>query len=316
MKFNRPVPIKEIAAWIDATLIGDPTLNATGINEIHKVEKGDITFVDVEKYFRKSIDSKASIIILNKYTECPDGKALLLCEKPFLAYDSIVRRMRTPLIWNEIPKVNQSISPDATIEPNVMIGNHVEIGAGSYLQAGTIIRDHVSIGKNVTIQSGAIIGTDAFYLKKWDSHYQSWTTGGKVVIENEVQIGAGCTINSGVSGDTVVGEGTKIDCQVQIGHGVVIGKHGLIAAQVGIAGKTIIGDHCVIYGQVGIAQNLVIGNHVTILAKSGVGENIADGKIYFGIPAMEAKLKKRELVVLKQLSEGWHSFKSVFRKDS
>jgi UDP-3-O-[3-hydroxymyristoyl] glucosamine N-acyltransferase len=123
------------------------------------------------------------------------------------------------------------------------------------------------------------------------------------VIGNDVYIGANCTVNRGVSGDTVIGEGTRIDCLVQIGHGVVIGKHCLLAAQVGIAGKTVIGNHCVIYGQVGIAQNLVIGDRVTILAKAGVGKNIEPGKTYFGIPAGEAREKFKELAAVKMLPE-------------
>ena len=313
MKFDKPIAIKEIAKWIGASVIGDNSLMATGINEIHKVEHGDITFVDVEKYFEKSIGSAASIIILNKETDCPPGKALLLCDEPFLAYELIARKMRPSLKWDEHPGKEQQIHPNAHIEPGVMIGNHVRIGDGTYIQAGVVIRDYVQIGKNVTIQSGAILGTDAFYMKNWGDKYQSWTTVGRVIIEDDVQIGAGCTINRGVSGDTIIGAGTKMDCQVQIGHGVVIGKNCLIAAQVGIAGKTIVGDRCVFYGQVGIAQNLVIGNDVTIYAKSGVGENIPDGHKYFGIPATEAKERYRELVVLRQLAEKWHALKSIIR---
>ncbi len=313
MKFEHPIPIKEIAAWIGARILGDNTLFATGINEIHKVEKGDITFVDAEKYFSRSIGSAASIIILNKETDCPPGKALLLCEEPFLAYEVITQKMRPALKWDAHARVEQHIHPGAYIEPGVRIGNHVQIGEGTYIQSGSIIRDHVQIGKHVTIQSGAIIGTDAFYLKKWGERYQAWTTVGRVIIQDHVQIGAGCTINRGVSGDTIIGEGTKMDCQVQIGHGVVIGQHCMIAAQVGIAGKTILGDRCVILGQVGIAQNLVIGNDVTIYAKSGVGENIEDGKEYFGIPATEARERYKQLVVLRQLAAKWHTLKSILR---
>ena len=313
MKFEHPIEIGEVAAWIGARIIGDNTLLATGINEIHKVEKGDITFVDAEKYFARSIGSAASIIILNKEVDCPPGKALLLCDEPFLAYEQITKRMRPPQKWDVHAREEQHIHKDAYIEPGVQIGNHVHIGEGTYIQAGVIIRDHVRIGKHVTIQSGAILGTDAFYLKKWDESYQAWTTVGRVIIEDNVQIGAGCTVNRGVSGDTVIGEGTKIDCQVQIGHGAVIGKNCLIAAQVGIAGKTILGDRCVILGQVGIAQNLVIGNDVTIYAKSGVGENLDDGKEYFGIPASEARERYKQLVVLKQLAGKWHTLKSMLR---
>ena len=125
-----------------------------------------------------------------------------------------------------------------------------------------------------------------------------------------MEIGAGCTINRGVSGESVIGEGTKIDCQVHVGHGVVIGKNCLIAAQVGIAGKTIIGDNCVIYGQAGIAQNVMIGDNSVILAKSGVSKDLRGNKTYFGYPAGEAREKYKEIAMLRLLSH--IEVKSVF----
>jgi len=159
------------------------------------------------------------------------------------------------------------------------------------------------IGKKVVIQAGAIIGTDAFYFKKSEEGYTPWRSGGRVIIEDDVQIGAGCTINKGVSGDTVIGEGSKLDCQVHIAHGVVLGKNCLLAAQVGIAGKTIVGDNCTFYGQSGIAQSLVIGDGVTLLAKTGVSKDLEGGKTYFGIPAAEAREKYKELAALRQLPD-------------
>lgn len=151
------------------------------------------------------------------------------------------------------------------------------------------------------MQAGALIGTDAFYYKKINGHYHKWRSGGRVIIGNDVEVGAGCTISRGVSGETIIGEGTKLDCQIHIGHGAVIGRHCLIAAQVGIAGKTIIGDHCVIYGQVGIAQNLHIGDHTILLAKSGVSKDLEGGKTYFGVPAGEAREKYKEIAGIKML---------------
>ncbi len=306
MNFPNPVPVTEIANWIGAKLIGDKTLLATGINEIHKVRKGDITFVDIEKYFKKSISSSASIIILNEETECPPGKALLLTDKPFESYDNIVKRYRPFHPWvNTSDSSSNDIHPDAIIEDGVMIGKDVHIGENTYIQTGAIIRDHVRIGANVKILPNAVIGSDAFYFKKWSDHYEQWTTGGRVIIEDDVFIGAGTTIASGVSGDTIVGKGTKVDNLVQISHGVVIGKNCLIAAQAGIAGKTIIGDNCVIYGQAGIAQNLTIGPYSIISAQSGVPKDLEGGKIYFGTPVMEMNEKFREIAILRQIVKAW-----------
>jgi UDP-3-O-[3-hydroxymyristoyl] glucosamine N-acyltransferase len=165
------------------------------------------------------------------------------------------------------------------------------------------IAEHTIIQDHVTIQSGSVIGTEAFYFKKTEAGYQKWRSGGRVVIEDHVDIGPGCTINKGVSGDTRIGEGTKIDSQVHIGHDVVIGKRCLLAAQVGVSGNTVLGDDVVLYGQVGIAQNLKIGNKVIVSAKSGVSKDLEGGKVYFGYPAAEARSKFKELAALRHLPE-------------
>lgn len=310
MKFSQPIPIREIARKIGATIIGDDTLMATGINEIHKVEPGDIMFVDHPKYFRKALDSAATIIIMHEKTGCPPGKALLICENPFEAYDSLVREYRpfSPLA----EKISESafIHPSSIVEPGVIIGRQVVIGKNCYVQANAYIGDFTHIGNNVTIQAGAIIGTDAFYFQKNADGYKKWHTGGRVVIEDQVDIGAGCTINRGVSGDTVIGEGTKIDCQVHIGHGAVIGKHCLIAGQSGIGGKAILEDRVVLYGQVGVAPRVRIGKGAVVSAKSGVSKDLKGDKAYFGIPAEEIQVRQRELAALRGLPE---FFKNHFK---
>ena len=303
MKFPEPIPISEIANMIGAKLYGDKTMVATGINEIHKVEKGDITFSDLEKYFNKALTSEASFVILNEAVEVPEGKAILVCDEPFKAYDSIVKRFRPYRSMMQSIDPTAKIHPSAVIEHNVSIGAHSVIGKDTVVETGVVIRDHCYIGERCIIQSGAMIGTDAFYFKRHDRMFTKWTTGGRVVIGDDVYIGANCTVNKGVSGDTVIGDGTKLDCLIHVGHGAVIGRHCLLAAQVGVAGKTIIGDHCVIYGQVGIAQNLVIGEGVTILAKAGVAKSLEPNKIYFGIPAAEAKEKYKELASLRVLPQ-------------
>ena len=303
MKFPTPIPITQIAATIRAEMIGDASIIATGINEIHKVTPGDITFVDVEKYFQKSLSSAATIVILNKRIECPKGKVLLLCEHPFEAYDHLVK-MHRPFqpLKKQISETSQ-IHSSAIIEPNVTIADNVSIGENCYIQSGVVLQEYTHIGNNVTIQSGAIIGGDAFYFKKKEGAYTQWRSGGRVIIEDDVLIGAGCTIAKGVSGDTIIGAGSKLDCQIHIGHGVVIGENCLLAAQVGIAGKTIIEDNVTIYGQVGIAHNIYIGEGAVILAKSGVSKSLAGGQTYFGTPAIEAREKYKELATLRRMSK-------------
>ena len=166
-----------------------------------------------------------------------------------------------------------------------------------------VIHEHTTIGDHVIVQSGAIIGTDAFYFKKNEDGYKKWRTGGRVIIKDRVDIGGGCTIAKGVSGDTIIGEGTKMDCQVHVGHGVVIGKNCLIAAQVGIAGKTIIKDNVTLYGQAGLAHGITIGEKAVISAKAGVAKSLEGGKIYFGAPAIEIRQYYRELATLRKLAK-------------
>lgn len=302
MQFAQPISVRTLAQRFNAQLIGDDSISATGINEIHKVQPGDIAFSDAPKYFQKTLDSAATVILLNASAECPPGKAILVVEKPFEVYDTIVQEHRPfrPITAAISPEAD--IHPSVIIEPGVVIAAHVSIAANCYIQANAYIGEYTQIGEEVIIGPGAIIGSDAFYFKKHpDKTFQKWRSGGRVILEDRVDIGAGCTINKGVSGDTIIGEGSKLDCQIHVGHGVVIGKNCLLAAQVGIGGKTIIEDGVVLYGQAGIAQAITIGAGAQVAAKSGVSKSLEGGRLYFGIPAEEAREKYRELAALRQL---------------
>lgn len=301
MKFPQPISVRQLAASINAKLIGDETIMATGINEIHQVEPGDITFVDVKKYFNKSLSSEATVVLINEETDCPPGKALLVCTSPFEVYNNLILKYRPRIPASTAIDPTAQIASSAIIEPNVIIGPHVSIGENAYIQANVTIAEYTIIGENVIVQSGSVIGTEAFYFKKTAQGFQKWRSGGRVILEKNVDIGAGCTINKGVSGDTIIGEGSKLDGQVHIGHDVKVGKNCLFAAQVGIGGNTVVGDEVVMYGQVGIAQNLKIGNKVVILAKSGVSKDLEDGKTYFGYPAAEARGMYRILAAMRSL---------------
>ncbi|MBN8878575.1 MAG: UDP-3-O-(3-hydroxymyristoyl)glucosamine N-acyltransferase [Sphingobacteriales bacterium] len=309
MKFDKPVPLTQIASLINAELIGNTTAQATGINEIHKVEEGDLVFVDHPKYYEKCIQSAASYIIINKQTDFPEGKALLITEDPFEAYQTIVRHFRPFAPSMQMISSTSSAGEGTVIMPGAYIGNHVQIGKDCVIHPNVTIMDHCIIGDKVVIQAGAVIGSDAFYYNKKtnrDIHYKRMLSAGRVVIENGVEIGAGCTIDRGVSGDTLIGAGTKMDNLVHIGHDTVVGKNCLFAAQVGIAGATIIEDNVILWGQVGVSKTLTIGKDAIVLAQSGVPSSLAGGKTYFGYPAEDASLKRRELVWIKRIPELWH----------
>jgi UDP-3-O-[3-hydroxymyristoyl] glucosamine N-acyltransferase len=308
MKFPSPVSIGWVADLIGAELVGDTSGHATGINEIHKVESGDLVFVDHPKYYNKCLNSAASYIIINAKTDVPDGKALLIHDQPFEAYQKIVKHFRPFKPGNKLLNYTAAIGEGSYIYPNAYIGNHVTIGKNCVIHPNVTIMDYCEIGNNVIIQAGTVIGSDAFYYntkKNREVWYKKMESCGRVLIEDDVEIGAGCTIDRGVSHDTVIGRGTKIDNLVHIGHDTVVGKNCLFAGQVGIAGATTIGDGVTLWGQVGVSKTLTIGANAVIMAQSGVPASLEGGKSYFGSPVMEAGAKMKELVWIKRIPEMW-----------
>jgi UDP-3-O-[3-hydroxymyristoyl] glucosamine N-acyltransferase len=192
--------------------------------------------------------------------------------------------------------------------PNAFIGNHVIIGNDCIIHPNVTILDHCVIGNNVIIQAGTVIGSDAFYYNKKanrDIHYKKMNSCGRVVLEDFVEIGANCTIDRGVSGDTLIGAGTKIDNLVHIGHDTEVGKNCLFAGQVGIAGATKIEENVILWGQVGVSKTLTIGKGATVYAQSGVKDSIDGGKVYFGSPVEDAREKMKEFVWIKRIPQLW-----------
>ncbi|MCW3120736.1 MAG: UDP-3-O-(3-hydroxymyristoyl)glucosamine N-acyltransferase [Flavipsychrobacter sp.] len=308
MKFEKPVPVKWIAEYTGAELIGNDTQEATGINEIHKVENGDISFVDFEKYYDKCLQSAATIIIINKAVACPAGKTLLVTSDPFSAYVKIVNRFRPFEPATKMVSDSAVIGEGTHLQPGVFVGNHVRIGNNCLIHPNVTIYDHTVIGDNVIIQAGCVLGADAFYFKRRkdrEVQYDKLVSCGRVIIESDVEIGAGTTIDKGVSGDTIIGQGTKLDNHIHIGHGAVIGRNCLFAAQVGVGGKAIIEDEVILWGQVGVSKDLTIGKAAVVLAQSGVPSSLEGGKVYFGTPVGEAKPKMRELGWIKRIPEMW-----------
>ncbi len=310
MQFSQVQKASAIAELINARIIGDAELELSGINEIHKIKTGDIAFVDHPKYYDKCIDSDASAIIINAEVD-PRGKTLFVVDDPVACYNKLAKHYQPRDFYPSERGYGNTIHPEAKIAPGVIIGSNVQIGEGSIIHPNVTIYDNVSIGKNVIVHANTVLGGDAFYFNKRKEGFYKLHSSGKVVIEDNVEIGAACTIDKGVSGATVIGEGSKLDNQIHLGHGVVIGRECLIAAQVGIAGKTILGDRVTIWGQVGISKSLHIGDDVTILAQSGVKDNLESGKTYFGYPASEARYQMRLMAYLKKMPEVWDKVKNL-----
>jgi UDP-3-O-[3-hydroxymyristoyl] glucosamine N-acyltransferase len=308
MRFEKPVPVQWLAEFTGARLAGNTTADATGINEIHKVVAGDISFVDFEKYYDKCLHSAASVIIINKEVPCPEGKTLLVTDEPFTAYVKIVKHFRPFEPASKMISDTAVIGEGTIIQPGAFVGNHVRIGSNCLIHPNVTIYDHCEIGDNVIIHAGCVIGADAFYFKRRkerELQYDKMESCGRVIIHEGVEIGACTTIDKGVSGDTIIGAGTKLDNHIHIGHGAVIGKNCLFAAQVGIGGKAIIEDEVILWGQVGVSKDLTIGKGAVLMAQSGVPASLEGGRSYFGSPAGDARPKMRELAWIKRIPELW-----------
>jgi UDP-3-O-[3-hydroxymyristoyl] glucosamine N-acyltransferase len=308
MKFPSPVSIQWMADFLGAELEGDKNGQATGINEIHKVEKGDLVFVDHPKYYDTCLRSEASFIIINKKVDTPPGKAILVVEEPFEAYLKIIRHFQPFEPANKMISDTAAIGKDTYIYPNAFIGHHVTIGHHCVIHPNVTILDHCVIGDHVIIQAGTVIGSDAFYYnskKDRDPWYKKMESCGRVVIEDYVEIGANCTIDRGVTHDTRIGRGTKMDNLIHIGHDTFTGKNCLFAGQVGIAGAVEIGNGVILWGQVGVSKTLTIGDNAIVFAQSGVPFSLEAGKVYFGSPVEEASVKKREIIWIKRIPELW-----------
>ncbi|NQY06749.1 MAG: UDP-3-O-(3-hydroxymyristoyl)glucosamine N-acyltransferase [Flavobacteriaceae bacterium] len=309
MKFPQPHTLKQIATIIDCNYVGNDDFPVSGMNEIHVVEEGDIVFVDHPKYYDKALESRATIVLINKEVECPQGKALLISDDPFRDFNKLTDFFRPFESSSKLLADSASIGEGTVIQPNSFIGNNVTIGKNCLIHSNVSIYDNTEIGDNVIIHSGSVLGADAFYYKNRPEGFDKLKSGGNVVIKDNVEIGALCTIDKGVTASTTIGEGTKIDNHVQIGHDTVIGKKCLFASQVGIAGCVVVEDEVTLWGQVGVISGITIGKGSIVYAQSGVGGPLPGNEKYFGSPADQARIKMRELAALKELPDLINKFK-------
>ncbi|MEO8819585.1 MAG: UDP-3-O-(3-hydroxymyristoyl)glucosamine N-acyltransferase [Ginsengibacter sp.] len=314
MQFPSPVSVSWIADFINAKILGNTDSSASGINEIHKVKKGDIVFVDHPKYFETCLNSAATCIIINAETNIPEGKTLFVVDDPFEAYLKIVNHFKPFVASGKMISDTAKIGKNSIIMPNVFLGNNVTIRDNCIIHPNVIIYDDCVIGNHVEIHSGTVIGSDAFYFntkKNRQNWYKKMQSCGQVIIEDNVEIGANCTIDRGVSDSTIIGRGTKMDNLIHVGHDVVMGKNCLIAAQVGIAGGTILGDGVTLWGQVGVNKTISIGDNAIVMGQGGVTSSIEANKTYWGTPIQEFYSKRKELVLIKRLPEIWEKIKML-----
>lgn len=305
MKLKQPLSLQEISNLLKARSLGPENILVSGINEIHMVEPGDLTFVDHPKYYDKALNSKATTILINKEVMVPEGKNLIISDDPFRDYNFLTKYFAPiphPIDGKYSVGKNTKIGNGCIIYPGVVICDNVSIDDNSILYPNVVIYPETQIGKHVIIHAGSVIGSDAFYYKKRTDHYEKMHSCGGTHLADWVEIGSNCSIDRGVSGITRIGQGTKLDNQVHIGHDTVIGKNCIIAAQTGIAGVTTLEDDVILWGQVGVTKDITIGKGAIVSAKSGVSKSLEGGKSYFGVPAREFRKAYKELAALAKLA--------------
>lgn len=303
MQLNPSKTLSELADFLGCSFIGNPDHLVSGINEIHRVEVGDLVFVDHPKYYQKALNSKATTVLIDQKVDCPDGKGLLISENPFDDFNRLTMEFRPYQPHPNMTGEGCEIDPSAEIFPNVFIGHNVKIGKDVRIMSGASIMDFTIIEDGCVIGPNSVLGHSAFYYKKKPDGFTRMHTCGNVHLHKHVEIGALCTIDAGVTATTTIGEGTKLDNQVHIGHDTIVGKHCLMAANVGIAGCVEIKDYVTMWGQAGCGSDVVIEEGVVVGAQSGVSKSLEAGKTYVGTPCGEMKVKFKEMAALRRLPE-------------
>ena len=311
-------------------------VGAAGLDE---AGEGQVTFLANPRYTPRVNSTRASAIYLSEGAETERQIAILRVKDPYLAYTRALR------IFNPEAEIEPFIHPSAVIDPtaklaksvaigacsvigrNVFIGDYVRIypnvtiyddvtiGRGSVIHSGVAIRERTVVGERVVIYNNAVIGCDGFgYAKDEEKHWLKIPQTGRVVIEDDVEIGAATTIDRASVGESRIGRGSKLDNLVQIGHSCTVGEDTLLCAQVGLAGSSHIGNRVILAGQAGVAGHLTIGDDVVLTAKSATSHDIPAGKVISGIPAFDNKDWLRSTAAFRRLGEMQRKLRDLERK--
>jgi UDP-3-O-[3-hydroxymyristoyl] glucosamine N-acyltransferase len=322
------VTVRQLAELVRGTLVGDGDIVIRAARPLADAQPGDISFIDaIDRLPAELARCQASAVVV-PLAALANGSTMIRVEDPFAAFIEIARHLHAR---PELPRhgVDQRASVDPTVKlgPDVSIhpfavvsadsaigarcrihsgcsiGRHCILGDDVTLYPNVVVYDGTVVGNRVTIHAGTVVGADGFGYRLKHGRHEKVPQLGWVEIGDDVEIGAGTTIDRGTFGPTRIGEGTKIDNLVQIGHNCRIGRHNLLVSQVGIAGSCTTGDHVVMAGQVGIADHVQIGERAIIGAKSGVPQDIPAGETVLGAPARPARQQKRILLTLDKLPD-------------
>ncbi|SRR5208282_479834 len=325
--------VKEVAQFVQARVLGDETVQLTGIASVESAIAGDLIFVDQEKNFRRAVESRASAVIVGDFVAAAkNSKPLLVATQPRLAFARAAQLLcprpepKPGIHPSAIVHSSAQLANDVTVDERVVIGEGVYIGGGTRIRAGGVIGAKVSIGCNcdlypnvtvypdvllgdrVIVHSGAVLGSDGFgYVRdQATGHYEKFPQVGQLEIEDDVEIGANTTIDRGALEFTRIGRGAKIDNLVHIGHNCRIGEDVVIAAQTGLSGSITIEKNVVLGGQVGIGEHARIEEGVMLGGQGGVLPNkVLRGKgiAFWGTPAKPVREYLKELAILARLAK-------------
>jgi len=317
------VTLRKIASIVKGKVIGAPEQWIHGVSDIRSGAPETITFLLHPKYANLVEQTDASAVVVSE-SNLLAGKNGIVVENPRLAMAKILKIFETQdnrpsgihssAIIHKSAKIGENVSIGAltvigentqigkvsTIHNSVTIGENVVIGTNVEIHAHVAVYSNVKIGNDAIIDMGAIIGSSGFGYETADGIHHKIPQIGSVVIANNVEIGANCTVDRGTITDTIIGEGTKIDNLVQVAHNVKIGKGCLIAAQTGISGSVEIGDYCIFAGQVGVNTGIKIGARSIFIGQTGITKSLPGGKVYSGMPVREiGETNKRDTAHLK-----------------
>jgi UDP-3-O-[3-hydroxymyristoyl] glucosamine N-acyltransferase len=319
--------LAELASRLGCRLTGDGSIEVSRVAGIEEAREGEVTFLTNPKYMSKLSTTRASAIIVDESVSAAPC-AMLRTREPYLAFAQAVALLTPPVRMPPGVSGLAAIDPSAEIGPDVAIGPFVAIGARTRIGARTMIGPHVAIGADasigedctihahvsirenvvighrVVLQDAAVIGSDGFgFARRSDGSHQKIPQVGRVVIEDDVEIGAHTAVDRPAVGETRIGCGTKIDNLVQVAHGVKIGRHALMAAQSGVAGSSELEDSVILAGQAGVTGHVRVGRGAVVGAKSVVSKDIEPSQHVTGIPAMDIDQWRESVVLLRRLPE-------------
>jgi len=318
--------LNQLAEHVGGKIVGDGQRVVTGAATIETAGADEITFLANKKYIPQLATTKAGAVITAKQVETQAN--LLIADDPYYAFMQIIELLyghrkhpacgiskqasiaETAKLGDgcnvaqfSVIRENTTIGKNCNIYPGVFIGPDVKIGDNCIFYSNAVIYDETQIGNNVIVHSNATVGQDGFGFATHKGVHHKIPQVGKVILEDNVEIGSGAAIERATLGNTIIGAGSKVGDLVAIGHGTKIGPGCLLVPQVGIAGSTTLGQYCVLGGQVGVSGHIKIGNMVKIGAQSGVSGNISDGETVLGSPAVESNRAKRVMAVMQHLPE-------------